>query len=100
MLNNVQNNQPAFTSAIRMTQKTAKALHEQPQKIQRAIMNEIRALSNNGREDIVNISFKELVRRDIKPMYFHIFDEKVLKVDVLERRGADYFKSSATKVVT
>lgn len=99
MINNVRYNEPAFTSTVRMSQKTAKVLHDQPQKIQRAIMNDIRTLSSNGRNDIVNISYTEQISRKIKPTFFHIYEERALKVNVLERRGADYYASSARKSV-
>lgn len=98
MLNNVQNNQPAFTSAIKMTQETAKALHLQPQNVQRAIMEDIRALSNNGRNDVVSFSFKEQTRKIVKPFFFRICDEMALKLDIIEKRGADYYASSVKKV--
>ena len=99
MINNVRNNEPAFTSTVRMSQKTAKILHNQPQKIQRAIMNDIKKLSNNGRSDIVNISYSEQISRKFTPTIFSIFEERALKVNVLEKRGVDYYASSARKSV-
>ena len=97
--NNVTNNQPAFTSNIRMSHKTAKALNEQSKYIQKALYEDLRALSNNGRDDIVNISFKQRISKSIIPIFGQICEEKVLGMELLEKRGAEYYVSKVNKTV-
>lgn len=99
MINNLNNNQPAFTSTIRMSAKTAKALNMQPQNIKQAFTKELRELTNNGRNDIVNIAFKEQISRNIKPTCFDSCEEKVLSLDIVEKRGSEYYSAKARKAV-
>ena len=97
--NNTVHNQPAFTSRINMSQKTAKALNLQPQHIKKAIAEELRMLSNNGRNDVVNISLKEQESRSIRPIFCQVCNERVLNLEVIEKRGVDYYSSKVRKVV-
>lgn len=97
--NNVTNNQPAFTSTIRMSHKTAKALNEQSKYVKEALCEDLKSLRNNGRDDIVNISFKQRISKSIMPIFGQICEEKVLGMELFEKRGADYYFSKANKTV-
>ena len=97
--NNTLNNQPAFTSTIRMSRQTAKALNNQPQIIKKALFEDLKSLRDNGRDDIVNISFKQRVSKSIIPIFGQICEEKVLGMELLEKRGAVYYSSKARKIV-
>ena len=99
MLSNVQNNQVAFASKIRMSHQTAKALHSQPKNIKNALKEELNILSKNGRDDIVNISYKEQVSRSIRPSYFQVGDAKVIEMEVVEKRGMEYYSANARKII-
>lgn len=99
MIANLTTNQPSFKSKIRMSERTAKALNSQAEYIKHALNKELLALSSNGRNDIVKVSFKEQVSRSICPTFFKIYDEKVLGLDILEKRGDKYFSSKAKKII-